>query len=319
MTASSPRNAQADPGPAVDRITVLRSGGLGDTLLILPICARLKTANPGARLRLVCDRRWLPVIVWSNAVDEAQATDDWPLHLLLAGADPSPLRPLFAAEDLVLCFSTGGDEVARPLQSLCNGRVVVRDPRFPDDATVHAVEHLAFEIPGVEGIAASAVLAPDPVALAWADDWLRANEVPAEALLVVHPGSGGEAKCWDLRGWAGLIDRASESLGARTVIALGPAELERWQGRLQPISAAALLLNVGLDQLGGLLARARVYAGNDSGPTHLAALLGVPTVAVFGPTDPRAWRPLGRAVWTCARSVDEVYAAVEQAWGRRAS
>jgi ADP-heptose:LPS heptosyltransferase len=42
--------------------------------------------------------------------------------------------------------------------------------------------------------------------------------------------------------------------------------------------------------------KASVYIGNDSGITHLSALLGVPTVSIFGPTDPEIWRPLGRRV-----------------------
>ena len=49
-----------------------------------------------------------------------------------------------------------------------------------------------------------------------------------------------------------------------------------------------------LDRIAALLDRCRAYLGNDSGITHLAALTGTPTVAVFGPTDPTVWRPLGQ-------------------------
>lgn len=46
-------------------------------------------------------------------------------------------------------------------------------------------------------------------------------------------------------------------------------------------------------ELAELLTRARTYIGNDSGPTHLAGIMGMATVALFGPTDPRVWKPLG--------------------------
>ncbi len=51
-----------------------------------------------------------------------------------------------------------------------------------------------------------------------------------------------------------------------------------------------------LPQLAALLARAKAYLGNDSGVTHLAAAVGVPTVALFGPTLPDVWAPLGESV-----------------------
>jgi ADP-heptose:LPS heptosyltransferase len=51
-----------------------------------------------------------------------------------------------------------------------------------------------------------------------------------------------------------------------------------------------------LPTVAGILAQAHVYVGHDSGMTHLAALLDVPTVALFGPTDPERWGPRGRHV-----------------------
>jgi len=59
------------------------------------------------------------------------------------------------------------------------------------------------------------------------------------------------------------------------------------------------------------------YIGNDSGPSHLAAIVGIPTLCLFGPTDPARWRPLGPAVTVLRRNpidelgVDEVEAATK--------
>jgi ADP-heptose:LPS heptosyltransferase len=51
-----------------------------------------------------------------------------------------------------------------------------------------------------------------------------------------------------------------------------------------------------LVELASIIATADVYVGNDAGPTHLAAALGRPTVAIFGPTPPSVWRPLGENI-----------------------
>ena len=72
-----------------------------------------------------------------------------------------------------------------------------------------------------------------------------------------------------------------------------------------------------LYELAQWLARARLYIGNDSGITHLAAAVGTPVVAVFGPTDPAVWGPRGDHVRVVHRaggwpSVDEVLAAALQ-------
>jgi len=53
-----------------------------------------------------------------------------------------------------------------------------------------------------------------------------------------------------------------------------------------------------------VISRSAVYLGNDSGITHLAAAVGVPTVALFGPSDPRQWAPRGRRVTVISRQVD---------------
>jgi ADP-heptose:LPS heptosyltransferase len=60
-----------------------------------------------------------------------------------------------------------------------------------------------------------------------------------------------------------------------------------------------------LYELAVWLATARVYIGNDSGITHLAAAVGTPVIALFGPTDPRIWVPRGRDVCVIARPVIE--------------
>lgn len=70
--------------------------------------------------------------------------------------------------------------------------------------------------------------------------------------------------------------------------------------------------NLSLRELARYLRECRAFIGNDSGITHLAAYLGCPTIALFGPTDPRMWGPIGRRVRILWRnklediSVDEV-------------
>jgi heptosyltransferase-3 len=99
-------------------------------------------------------------------------------------------------------------------------------------------------------------------------------------------------KRWTSEGWRALASELS-SRGLQVVASGGPAAHERayldevWAGA--KVTRVDGLLNWG--ELAGLLARARVFVGPDTSVTHLAAAAGCPTVALYGPTDPRLWGP----------------------------
>lgn len=115
--------------------------------------------------------------------------------------------------------------------------------------------------------------------------------------VLIHPGSGGKAKCWPAERFAALAGMLASEAAIHWM--LGPAELEIDAGRFAPIGRRAdaagepLIVEHDLLRAAQRMAGMDLYVGNDAGMTHLAAALGVPTVAVFGPTDPRVWRPLG--------------------------
>jgi ADP-heptose:LPS heptosyltransferase len=114
------------------------------------------------------------------------------------------------------------------------------------------------------------------------------------ALIVLCPGSGSADKCWHLDNFLGLAEQL-KSTGAEPLILLGPAEVERFiPHRLLDISRTApFLADLSLTQVLQALCVADAYVGNDSGITHLAAAIGLETIALFGPTDPVAYRPIG--------------------------
>ena len=125
---------------------------------------------------------------------------------------------------------------------------------------------------------------------------------PGGGGVVIHPGSGSPAKCWPVDRFADLA-RQQTAVGRRVRFVVGDVERDRW-----PTATLDMLATVSevrrpatlLDLFAELLT-ADVFVGNDSGPAHLAGIAGVPTVALFGPTDPARWHPLGPAVRTLRR------------------
>lgn len=132
-------------------------------------------------------------------------------------------------------------------------------------------------------------------------------------LILLHPGSGSSAKNHAPSFYLELAERLRRDTGKRVNIVLGPVEAERgedafWRGRF-PILAPSLPLD-----LAKRLAAAALYVGNDSGPAHVAALLGTPTLALYKSTDPAVWGvrgPFARSI--AARSEDEAFEGVEKA------
>jgi ADP-heptose:LPS heptosyltransferase len=117
-------------------------------------------------------------------------------------------------------------------------------------------------------------------------------------VIAVHPGAGSPAKRWPAQCWAELLREATQ--GAQAAIVCGPADLEA-ASELGARIAAPLLRELPLLELSAALACARALLGHDSGVSHLAAALGVPTLALFGPTDPCQWAPRGpHAAWVRA-------------------
>jgi lipopolysaccharide heptosyltransferase III len=109
--------------------------------------------------------------------------------------------------------------------------------------------------------------------------------------VAIHPFSGSPRKNWPLERYRELAGRLE-----------WPVE---WCAELD---GAVRIDN--LYELGCWLATARMYIGNDSGITHLAAAVGVPVVAIFGPTDPAVWAPRGENVRVVSGNLEAI--TVEQ-------
>ncbi len=185
----------------------------------------------------------------------------------------------------------GGHITAQWLDDLSRAGLALeaRTPQvlIPDEYRRLACERLAAlgqwgtTAPGRVGSGSPSALAPKPDA----------------RLAVLHVGSGGAHKCWPIENFLGLSEILRDA-GWNVVAVLGPVEMETWPPARKAALAAALptLSACSLTELAGLCAEAEVYVGNDSGATHLAAAVAARAVAVFGPTSPRRWSPIGRNV-----------------------
>ena len=131
----------------------------------------------------------------------------------------------------------------------------------------------------------------------------EADEVIARSLRKEFPPSSGAG--FHIAGrsaFGGNVEEITDRPGGRP--APEAADRHKWsRGALTPVvsgsglnGATPILENCSLPEVASVLSQCRGYVGNDSGITHLAAAVGIPTLALFGPTDPAGWGPRGRQV-----------------------
>src|SRR5260370_946281 len=140
---------------------------------------------------------------------------------------------------------------------------------------------------------------PTPAAQQWVTDRLAQEGIgTGTSIVVIHPGTGAAVKLWRTRGWATCADTLTESLTPSAPVRIILTGSKHEQPMLEEIargmqSPAVLVTDATVGQLAALLGRALLVLSVDSGPLHLAVAQGIPTVQLFGPTDPRIFGPWG--------------------------
>jgi heptosyltransferase-3 len=164
--------------------------------------------------------------------------------------------------------------------------------RHQVEANLDALRRIGLQ-PGMEQRRVQFV--PGAAAEARVVSLLAAEGLAERGFLHLHPASRWSFKCWPAERNAELIDRLAPAHRLVLTAAPDPEEtafLERIVQRTKskPLSLAGRL---SIKELGALTARARAFVGVDSMPMHLAAAMGTPTVALFGPSGEDEWGPWG--------------------------
>ena len=300
---TNPRSAggAAERRPAGPRrCLVIHPGALGDLLLALPALAHLGAL--GFTRVLAAVPRLGALIQEGGGVEEAADLEALGLHrLFVAGSDP-PMSAWLRTFDAVISWLGAGDDTYRRHLAAAGPPTVVGRIRPAPGAGLHASAHLLATLAPLGPLPATPPgvrLAPPAEALAWARDWLAERGLGPHEAVLLQVGAGSAAKVWP--GALALCGRL-QAARVPVVLTAGPAD----EPALAPFRAEIgfserrVARALSLDRLAGLSSLARAFVGNDSGPTHLAAAVGCPTLALYGPTDPAVWRPLGTCVQVLA-------------------
>ena len=270
----------------------MRAGAIGDLILTLPALAALREHFPNLRLLLAARADMLPLLIGS-AVDDVIPFDSLLLSpLFTSGAEFSKeLRAKLGTLELAMLWlpERPARIVGDSLKRLGAVRVLDADP-LP--AGKHAADHLLDTLAplGIPRVQEPAPLLTLPDTAREDAAWQTLGIGTAARVVALHVGSGGEAKRWPVSYFVELARLLAEMPDTVVLLIRGPAEEET--AELDSASPRIIhLMSPSLTALATILTHCALYVGNDSGITHLAAALGLPTVALFGPTDPAIWGP----------------------------
>jgi heptosyltransferase-1 len=291
------------------KLLIVRTGAMGDILHTLPAVADLRTQHPDYQIDWVVDPRWeallagdenpivththiAPTKLWSSkpfsldtarsilALRKAIRAQHYDLVVDMQGTLRSAIIGRFAASKRYAGYADPREPIAAHLYQ----------QKIPRRGT-HIVEMNAALLSEAVGFE----LTPRPVMLPkqqWAEDWAEREAVFTRPLAVLGPGGGWAAKHWPTARYAELAKRLRAMHFDVAVNA--PRQDDALANAVVEASGhAARIVVCNVAGLTALLRRTDLFIGGDSGPTHLAATLAVPTVALFGPTDPARNAPWG--------------------------
>lgn len=287
--------------PATILIVVTRR--LGDVLLTTPIIRSARTRWPAAAIDL---------LVFAGTESVVQAHPE--IRRVLTAPERPSLRAhgallseIFRKYDLALSALPGDRPVLyarlagrRAISAVLPGRKhawkrSVLSTAVPFDEDAHTVL-MNVKIAVAAGAAAEASVEPS-----WSDDDVRAVTslwpVHDAPFAVMHPAPQFAYKKWHHAGW-GAVGHWFKDHGLTPILTGGPSPRERMEALsllpLLPPDTVDMTGRLSLSATAFLLSRARAYVGPDTVVTHMAAALGIPTVALFGPSSPVKWGPWPR-------------------------
>jgi lipopolysaccharide heptosyltransferase III len=282
-------------------ILILRLRSLGDLVLTTPALAALHAWRPDLRLAVLVEPAFRAVFEGHPAVEETICTDGFagtaralrrrrfsmvfnqhggPRSAFLAAASGAPVRVAWSGSQFSFLY-----------------HVLVPGPEaFYGPRPVHSVEHRMTQFYWL-GLPRTPIppakLYPQPDAASSVEKKLEAQGLaPGRPYAVLQPGAAFATRRWPLEHFALLAAWLAAEWKLAPVVLLGPGEQEFLAEARRLFDPPAVVVE-GLDlrQLIALISSARLFVGHDTGPTHVAAAVRCPVVAIFGSSSPAIWRP----------------------------
>ena len=269
-------------------ILVIRPSALGDTLLLAPSLYQLAHE---VKLTLVGRRPGIDFL--TPLIEKSFDYEKGGWHTLFSKKPYCKGLPAFHVER-VISFVTDPDGDASEGLRACFPNIPLHCFRpFPSKEEKIHVAHYLAQCLNATGLPVDPQQAMEEAKRTPLLD--GKNQGKAGHMVILHPGSGSERKNYAIELWFDLLRDVCTEIFHKKIVLLGPAEeelYERFEKERWDINTEIIFFPQ-KEELLSLLKEAALYVGHDSGITHLSALLGTPTIALFRNSHYVQWAPLG--------------------------
>jgi len=283
-------------------ILVIKLRAIGDVLLSTPVLENLRARYPDARIDVLTEKFASDVVAENPFVNSVIAFDrmrDSSLSLIrrVRRGGYSLVIDLFCnPRTALITFLSGASvRVGFPFRNRAYAYTVKVPPRGGEVHNVHfnldALRALSIPI-----VADRPIFRLSAAAEAFAGEWAAVLPADGRVLIGVNAGGGWSSKRWGVAQFAAFADMAVEQRNAAIAVFWGPGEEPDADALRAAMKHDSIKVpKTSLMQSAACIKRCSYFVSNDSGPMHIAAALGVPTLGIFGPTHPNLQGPYGEA------------------------
>lgn len=313
---------------SLDAILIIRLKALGDIVLSFPVVRYLRKMFPEARIDYLCGRGFEEALAGNEDIDHVLVLDAGVMNQLKMAFELRKRRYglvldlLSSPRSSVITWLSGaefkiGMDVGR--HNICFDRVLPRqiivNQKRVKCYTMAANRFLSKMLvaegnrgPAHNGREEAEVLGTIEVQSClgnydigfpasalekdWAGDYLKENGIAGSGIVGIVPAAKYSSKSWPLDNFAELAGMIAGETSFVPLILWGPGEEKEADYIADKVERAIKAPPMGIARLGALISRLVCVVGVDSGPKHLAVIQGIPTLTIFGPTDPGIWDPL---------------------------
>lgn len=268
-------------------------------MLTLPALSSLRLRWPKAYIELVGHEKSARLALTTGLIDRLQSLDSarMALYFQKECRFPQDEKEYIRSFDLIVSYLHDPDHVLqKSLEEAGAKNIITVSPLVRGN---HAADHFFF---GLKSILGNEIKECPPARLEWPEPLRQSarrrlsSEIGEKQIIIIHPGSGSPAKNWGIEKFALLAKKIRNETCFEPFIIGGEADTNEITSLRSLLPDFHIHDNLPLQDVASILSVANGFVGNDSGLTHVAAALGIPVVALFGPTDPAIWAPRGKNV-----------------------
>lgn len=282
---------------------IIRNGAVGDTLLLSPVAQAIRGHIPDAHIEVMGNVERTELLVGDGLADKATAFDQPGMEALFCEEAelPPQIKTYFNAFDVIIYYGQSGlDGIASKLKTR-DEQVILTHPALPKE-DIHITKHYLQAISSLLNVdkpyLPKLTLSEDEIA--WGKAWLqeRMPRFEDHFVLGLHVGAGSITKMTPFELFHQKI-KEIQPQNPLILIPKGPADEEAvsaFAKTLMDDTPHVIVDGLQLRKLAAVLSHCKEFTGNDSGVTHIAAALQIPTTAIFVTGNPEIWKPLGKHV-----------------------